>query len=70
MKIAYEIIKISDLENQNTVLDYDCGEKILQNNKYEKKYILYDWYILWTILLNENLNSIYFGLIKKLSFEE
>ena len=31
LKVAQEIIKIGDLENQNTILDYGCGEKFFQN---------------------------------------
>ena len=28
LKVAKEIIKIGNLENQNTILDYGCGEQI------------------------------------------
>ena len=41
-KIAYEIIKISDLENQNTVLDYGCGEKIFKKLLRKPKLFNYD----------------------------
>ena len=42
LKIAKEIIKISNLENQNTILDYGCGERIFSKLLIKPKIFNYD----------------------------
>tara|TARA_X000001036_G_scaffold428346_1_gene458025 strand:- start:1526 stop:2056 length:531 start_codon:yes stop_codon:yes gene_type:complete len=42
LKVAKEIIKISNLENQNTILDYGCGEKIFSQLLTKPKIFNYD----------------------------
>ena len=66
LKVAKEIIKIGNLENQNTILDYGCGEqifsKLLTKPKFDKvtknviiKVIIKDKIETNTILFKKNL---------------
>lgn len=42
LKVAKEIIEISNLENEKTILDYGCGEKIFSKLLFKPKIFNYD----------------------------
>ena len=59
IKVAKEIIKIGDLENQNTILDYGCGEQIFSKLLTKPKIFNYDIKPEYSEVLNvtDHLNS-------------
>jgi hypothetical protein len=59
LKVAKEIIKIANLENQNTILDYGCGEKIFSKLLTKPKIFNYDIKPEYNEVLNvtDHLNS-------------
>ena len=59
LKVAKEIIKIGNLENQNTILDYGCGEQIFSKLLTKPKIFNYDIKPEYNEVLNvtDHLNS-------------
>lgn len=59
LKVADEIIKIGNLENQNTILDYGCGEQIFSKLLTKPKIFNYDIKPEYSEVLNvtDHLNS-------------
>lgn len=59
LKVAKEIIKIGNLENQNTILDYGCGEQIFSKLLKKPKIFNYDIKPEYNEVLNvtDHLNS-------------